>query len=308
MKSVKEEAMKYFVIDVGGSSVKYAVMNENREILAKSSAASRHLETPEQFVSLISQLYRDNGSCEGGIAVSYCGELNEKTGEIHHGGSYQFLTGRNLKEMLEEECGVRVSIENDGNCAGLAELKYGSLQGCRNAAVAVIGTGVGGALIINGELYRGTHGHAGSLSLLSRSIETEYTKQSWAFRVAGADSLCRRYEKAKGLAEKSTDGFFLFDAAEKGDPEALNALKDYSSTLANLLFDLHLVLDLEAIAIGGGMSRQKLLQFAVRTAFESIYQQPGMEKLHLPKPEIRICQYFNEANLIGALCHHLEDE
>lgn len=66
--------MNYFVLDIGGSSIKYAVMDDDRNIISKGKAESRHLKTKEEFVSCLADLYCENGSCEGGIAISYCGE------------------------------------------------------------------------------------------------------------------------------------------------------------------------------------------------------------------------------------------
>jgi predicted NBD/HSP70 family sugar kinase len=297
--------MKYFVIDVGGSSIKYAVIDESLNIIKKGKSESRHLRDPEEFVSCLKNLYLENGSCPGGIAISYCGELNEKTGYLHSGGSYKYMAGRNLKELMQNACGTTVSVENDGNCAGLAESRYGILKGFNNAAVIVIGTGLGGALILDGKLYHGTHGYAGATSLLTRNIEVKYTKQSWAFRVAGAAAPGRRYDEEKGLPAQTTDGIAFFKAVEENDETAINILKEYSSILANVLFNIHLILDLEAIAIGGGISQQPLLLQYLQQAFDDIYTTQGMPALNIPRPDLRVCKYHNDANLIGALCHHM---
>lgn len=297
--------MNYFAVDVGGSSIKYAVMTEEMHFLKKGKAESRHLETPEQFIAEIKKLYEENGCCEGGIAVSFCGETNEKTGYLYSGGSYPYLAKLNLKDMIEEACNTKASVENDGCCAGLAESRYGTLRGYQNAAVVVIGTGLGGAIILNGALYHGAHGYAGSASLLARNIEVPYTKQSWSFRVTGASYPGNRYAQIKGLEPGSVDGIMFFKACEEKDPDALKVLEEYASALANTLFNIHLILDVEAIAIGGGISQQPLLKEYVQKAFDAIYETPGMPKIGVPKPMIRICEFHNDANLIGALSHHL---
>ncbi|MBR3364972.1 MAG: ROK family protein [Solobacterium sp.] len=296
--------MNFFVLDIGGSSIKYAVMDENGNILSKGKAESRHLKTKEEFVSCLADLHRTNGSCEGGIAVSYCGEVDAYSGFLHSGGSYPYMAGNNLKEMLEKECGVPASVENDGNCAGLAESRYGSLRGYANAAAIVIGTGLGAALILNNTIYRGAHFFAGSTSLLVRNIDEKYTKQQWAFRTAGAAWCGKEYGLRKGV--EAVDGIAFFEAVNGGDETAKQVLKDYCSTLANLIFDMNMVLDLEAYAIGGGISQQPVLLEYLQNAFDDIYAADGMERLHLPKPEIRVCQYHNDANLLGALAHHLD--
>ncbi len=296
--------MEYFVVDIGGSSIKYAVMDENQRFIRKGKAESRHLQNRDEFVSCLSDLYTENGACEGGIAVSYCGEVDAGTGYLHSGGSYRYMAGQNLKQLLEGKTGTIVNIENDGNCAGLAESRYGSLRGFGNAAVIVIGTGLGGALILSNALYRGIHGYAGSASLMVRNFDVPYTKQQWAFRTAGAAWPGKEYGARKGI--EAVDGITFFEAVKAGDTTAQEVLADYCSTLANLLFDMNMILDLEAIAIGGGISQQPLLLEYLQKAFDNIYSSEGMAALHLPKPEIRICQYHNDANLLGALAHHLD--
>lgn len=296
--------MNYFVLDVGGSSIKYAVMDENQNFINKGKAESSHLQNAEEFVSCLNDLYRENGSPEGGIAVSYCGEVDADSGHLHSGGSYRYMAGHNLKEMLAKASGTSVSVENDGNCAGLAEYRYGALRGYHNAAAVVIGTGLGGALILNDALYRGVHGYAGSASLMVRNFDAKYTKQQWAFRTAGAAWPGKEYGSRKGIG--AVDGIAFFEAVNSGDETAVTVLEEYCSTLANLLFDMHMILDLEAFAIGGGISQQPILLEKLKEAFRGIYNAEGMAVLNLPEPEIRVCEYHNDANLLGALAHHLD--
>lgn len=296
--------MEYFVLDVGGSSIKYAVMDEKMNILKKGKAESRHLQNSEEFIACLCDLYRENGSCRGGIAVSYCGEVDAETGLLHSGGSYRYMAGLNLKQLLEEKNGIDVSVENDGCCAGLAESRFGALRGYENAAAVVIGTGLGGALILNNTLYRGVHGYAGSASLMVRNFDLPYTKQQWAFRTAGAAWPGNEYGRRTGT--ETLDGVQFFEKVIAGDETAMQVLDDYCSTLANVLFDMNMILDLEAIAIGGGISQQPLLLERLNKAFDRIYNAEGMAALHLPRPEIRVCAFHNEANLLGALAHHLD--
>ena len=296
--------MEYFVLDVGGSSIKYAVMNDQMQILQKGKAESRHLKSADEFVSYIEKLYRDNGSCEGGIAVSYCGETDGESGYLQGGGSYPFMAGNNMGKMLEEACHTMASIENDGNCAGIAEFRGGSLQGVKNGAVIVIGTGLGCALFINGALFRGAHNYSGSTSLIVRNIDEKYTKQQWAFRTAGAAWPGKEYARRTNC--DPIDGIAFFNAVNSGDVTAQDVLRDYCSTLANILFDINTILDLEVYSIGGGISQQPVLMEYLQQAFDDIYAAKGMEILNPPKPEIRVCTHHNDANLLGALYHHMD--
>lgn len=148
--------MKYLGIDVGGSTIKHAVMDETYTVESQGSREGRP-SSHQEFLDIVAGLYEQAGKPEGGVAVSYCSEVDETTGAILASGSHKYNVGTNLKVNLEDTLGCRVSIENDGNCAALAELVAGSLRGSRNAMVIVVGTGLGGGIILDGKVYHGSH-------------------------------------------------------------------------------------------------------------------------------------------------------
>ena len=130
--------MKYLCVDIGGSSMKYCLMSEKAEILEKGKTSLKEVSSVSDMVSVIRRQYEEYGKPEGGIAISYCGELDASTGLLYNGGSYPFMASCNLKDILEKECQTKASVENDGNCAAIAELASGSLKDCRNAFVLLV--------------------------------------------------------------------------------------------------------------------------------------------------------------------------
>ena len=166
------KSMEYLVVDVGGSAIKYAVMDDSFSIKGQGTRGGRP-DSHDAFVDAICDLYAQASAPQGGIAISYCGEVDEALGEVLAGGSYQYNAGTNLKSELEGRLVCPVSIENDGNCAALAELAAGSLRGRRNAVVIVVGTGLGGGIIIDDKVYHGSHKFSGGFSLLTTSLEAD---------------------------------------------------------------------------------------------------------------------------------------
>lgn len=304
--------MNYLSVDVGGSSIKHAVMDENYRILSQGTLDGR-AEDRKAFLDAIQVLYEHAGRPDGGIAMSYCGEVDERTGQIIAGGSYAYNAGTNVKVDLEAVTGTRVSIENDGNCAALAELVGGALEGIRDAVVIVVGTGLGGGIILDGKVWHGTHKRSGSLSLLLESVHEDlgpahgYTDAPVMGKVCGAAALAQGYALARGevadpLPRNGKEFFALVDA---GDLVAVRVLVGYCRRFAHMIYNLQTVLDVEALAVGGGISAAPAFGRALATEVERIYQSTYAQRLGLAAPRIVTCQYRNEANLIGALRNHI---
>ena len=99
--------------------------------------------------------------------MSLPGFIDVKNGRCNGGGGLFYNHGTQVGKLLEEKCGCKVVLENDGKAAVKAEYYYGSLKGCTNAAVFIIGTGVGGGLIIDGKVVKGRHFTAGEYSFMN---------------------------------------------------------------------------------------------------------------------------------------------
>ena len=307
--------MNYLGIDVGGSSIKHAVMGENYQILSQGTLDGR-AEDREAFLDAICVLYEHAGRPEGGIAISYCGEVDERTGLVIAGGSYAYNAGTNIKADLEERTGARVSIENDGNCAALVELAGGALAGVRDAVVIVVGTGLGGGIILDGKVWHGTHKRSGSLSLLLESVHEDlgpahgYTDAPVMGKVCGAAALAQGYALARGEVPEPLpkNGKEFFALVEASDPVAVRVLVSYCRRFAHLIYNLQTVFDVEAFAIGGGISAAPAFGRALASEVARIYESAYAQRLGLVAPKLLTCQYRNEANLVGALYHHVNNK
>src|SRR5699024_7450958 len=146
--------------DFGGTFIKYALVQENAAISSENK-----VPTPSSleglFVLVTDVIYDfESETFIEGIAISCPGTITQR-GEIQGSSAIPYLYDIALKDLLEERTAKRVSIENDANCAALAELWKGTANGCHEAAVVVIGTGIGGAIIRNGRLYRGSNLYGG---------------------------------------------------------------------------------------------------------------------------------------------------
>ena len=158
----------YLVFDAGGTFTKYALMNENAEILEKDKVPTPdyHTKTKEDYYAVLDSVVEKYKNRIEGIAISMPGMLDNRNGYCVTAGYLAYLAGSTVGTELSQRYGIPVSVENDGKCAALAEFWRGSLKGCTNGAVVVIGTGVAGGIILNGKLFRGNHFTAGEYSYI----------------------------------------------------------------------------------------------------------------------------------------------
>lgn len=164
--------MKVMVFDVGGTGIKYSVMDEQLNRTDTGSTPTP-ADSQEHFLNTLREIYLPHKDEVDGIALSLPGFIDAEQGVVKGGGapSLAYNVGTPVGPRLAEACGCRVWIENDGKAAAIAELERGVLKGCRNAAVFIIGTGVGGGLIIDGKLVRGRDCTAGEYSFMNTNAD-----------------------------------------------------------------------------------------------------------------------------------------
>lgn len=299
--------MKFMVFDIGGTEIKYSVMDEQ---LSRSDAGTvpTPQDTQEHFLDVLYNLYLPHRDKVDGIAVSLPGFVDVRNGYVHNGGALLYNTDTPVGQRLAEKCGCPVVLENDGKAAAIAELRSGALQGCCNAAVFLFGTGVGGGLIINGELVRGQHFTAGEYSFVNTNAAAWEDGNSSMAMQCSTTGLLLEYRRQKGLApDAPMNGRIFFDAANAGEPEAIAALERFCKVVAIQIYNLTVLLDVEKVAIGGGISKQPLLLEMLRRAYADLFaSRAGAAYMRgIPHAEIVPCRYSSEANQVGAVYAYL---
>ncbi len=294
---------KYLGIDVGGTEIKYALMTEE-EILEKGFIPTPK-ESLETFIEAIGGIYDRYADQTKVIVMSAPGRIDAKTGFFYSGGALSaFLTNVNAAELIRKRCGIEeVAIENDGKAAGLAEVWKGGLKGVRNGAVIGIGTGIAGAVVIDGKLHRGSHFSAGEFSLLDSNYQGFYLQNLWAIRGC-TPNLVNSYA-TRVLADPATiNGRVFFERLQNGDQTAKEVLDEFCTEFVNGIMTLQAVLDADRYCIGGGISQQPVLIETLNRKIDEIYAITG-NAIPVIRPEIVACTFHNDANLIGALYHYL---
>ncbi|MBC2019085.1 ROK family protein [Listeria seeligeri] len=286
----------YFVYDIGGTFIKFALMENNGNIKMKDKFPTT-AKSAEELVAQMVEKFLPYKQAIKGIAVSCPGVVDSEKGVIYQGGSLLFMHEKNLAEMLARECHVPVVLQNDAKSAALAELWLGVAKDVHSAAILTLGSGVGGGIIMDGKLQSGYHLMAGEVSYMVSDFDTERLRGEFFGRTGSAVELIKRIATKKNLTDKK-DGEQVFALIAHGDEEANAIFNDYIYGLAIQILNIQYLIDPEIIAIGGGISAQPIV---VERLNEAVAQIKAANPFHAAKPNIVTCRFQNDANLYGAL-------
>jgi predicted NBD/HSP70 family sugar kinase len=298
---------QYLVLDIGGTFVKYAVITAEGQFVTQGKVPVDHSSEEAMFAAL--EAVRDAVSDYDyvGVPISMPGRIDTAAGIAHTGGAFSWVHDYPAAERYGAVFGRPATVANDGKCAASAESWQGALADTDSGAVIVLGTGVGGGIVLNGKVWMGASGGAGELSGLLVDFDAmrlpfpQSMSALWANRISAA-AITKAYAVRKGL--ESADGIMLFDAYEAGDEDAKAVLDEFAFQTATGIMSLQATLDLPRYAIGGGISARPETTQLIREAFDELYD-PLAAFMPYSKPEIVTCRFGNEANLIGALAFHL---
>jgi glucokinase len=301
-------------IDVGGTKIAGGVVDPDGNVLAHSTVESPadHVEAIEDaIVALVGEL-RANHEIQA-VGVGAAGYVDSSRSTVLFAPNLAWRDV-NLRAELEPRLDLPVVIENDANAAAWGEFTYGAGHDVDDLLLVTVGTGVGGGLVLDGELHRGAFGVGGEVGHLrvvrdgqlcgcgkhgcleqyaSGSALVRNTRAAAAGGGHAADLLV---ERADGDPHK-IDGPMISAAAREGDPFATDQLVSLGRWLGEGIAMLATVLDPAAVAVGGGVGEVgDLLLDPVREAFARHLS--GLP--HRPLAEIREATLGNRAGLIGA--------
>lgn len=295
----------YLTVDVGGTNLKYAIMDENAVILEKGEVPTPR-ESLEAFIEALKGIYAQYADRNlEALVMSAPGKIDANTGYFFTSGALGYITGVNLTERLKDEIPLPFAVENDAKAAALAELWKGSMVGIDNGLILVLGTGIGGALVINGQLYRGSTFAAGELSCFPTEMDCGGFRRSsiWTSK-ASTSALVAQYAANTGIDKSELNGRILFEAANNGDEVAISTIDTFADYVVSGIMGLQFCIDVRRVAIGGGISKQPILMERINKKLEGHL---GAGTGHYPAtaPEVVSCEFGNDANMIGALYHYL---
>ncbi|MFP9129194.1 ROK family protein [Niallia sp. BSM11] len=291
----------YMVFDIGGTFIKYAVMDESARKLRSGKLATPK-DGLDSFLQTIQRVAEENAADFElqGIAVSSPGAVDIKTGYIGGASAIPYIHGVNMTALIREKTGLRTVIENDANCAALAEGWLGAAKATDYYICIVIGTGIGGSIVLNQTILRGANLHGGEFGCMIMGAPAQEPLQGTWSLAASTNALVEEVKKRKQLEEGTFDGEAVFRLAKEGDSIAKECIAEFYKRLAIGIYNLKYALDPEKILIGGGVSSRPEVIEGINRELQQLRNDVSTLQI-----EVEACQFGNDANLVGALFHFL---
>lgn len=310
--------MKYYAgIDLGGTNIAVGIVNENYEILGKASVKTNLPRSGEEIADDMAKATRMAAENAGisiddlsWVGVGTPGAADGKTGVVIYSNNLKFFDLPLGKLVSERLSGKKVYVENDANAAAYGEVLAGAAKGVKNAIMITLGTGVGGGIIINGEIYVGSNCFGAELG----HTVIEYGGRQCS---CGRKGCFEAYSSATGLInmtkeemEENKDsvmwkltqsgkvsGRTAFDAMRAGDESGKKVVDKYISYLATGIANMINIFQPEVLVIGGGVCNEgeALLAPLRELVFKEAYAIDENTKTKICKAELG-----NDAGIIGA--------
>ncbi|MBQ7351409.1 MAG: ROK family protein [Clostridia bacterium] len=294
-------------IDVGGTNTKFGMI-EDGKIVKSFTISTNTFDIIRQLVNGIKELVQSMGKTlddVSGIAVGFPGMI---INDILKDSPNIGLSDCNLAELLSNELGKSVIVKNDAEMAVMAEHKLGAGNNCNNMIMLTIGTGVGGGIIINKQLYTGNGGagELGHIVVNKNGLKCKCGRTGCAEQYISLSALDRITRdlivgypdsSIKIEPDKMVDACDLVKAYKKNDSCAIEVVQRYVAELSSFVLNLCNMFRPEKIVIGGGLTyAPEIIQMVAKVCKE---QEFGYKDS--PNVEIVSSQLGNEAGILGAI-------
>lgn len=279
--------MDLAAIDIGGTTIKIATWKDGKLQDKHAVNTPKDLNIFYDILTAEVNKIKQNTKIKG-VAISSPGAVDQKNGIIGGSSALPYIHNFKIVDELKKRFELPVSIENDANSAALGELAEGAGKGSDSMAFFVIGTGIGGAIIINQKVWHGAHlfgGEFGYMSIGTKSVSD----------LASPVAMANRYNERTG---KKLDGKTVFALADEDDPVASDERQTLIHSLALAIYNVQQSFDPDKIVIGGGISNNPELIPLLNREIDYIRKQVNPASI---KPEIVLCSLKSKANLRGAV-------
>ena len=272
---------KYISIDIGGTAIKYGIVSEDAEVLLKKEMKTEAQKGGpailDKVIGIVEALKEE---ADAGVCISTAGMVDIEKGEIFYSAPLiPNYIGTAFKKTVEERFGIPCEVENDVNCAGLAEYKAGAAAGSKAAVMLTIGTGIGGCILLNGEVFHG----------FSSDFQT----------LGAASILTKKVAAWKGEPAENWSGYRIFEEAKKGDKICNRAIDEMTDVLGKGIANICYVVNPEVVVLGGGiMAQEAFLKDKIEKAVEKYLVSSMWEHT-----SIAFAKNQNNAGMLGAFYH-----
>lgn len=284
--------MRILAFDIGGTEIKYGLCDDNFNLIQKNSVPTNAHEGGKRIVERIVEIAKTFEGFDR-IGISTAGQVDSIKGEIIFAtDSIPGYTGTKIKEIVESATGVPVAVENDVNSAAVGEAIFGAAKNCKNFICLTYGTGIGGAVYLDGKLFTGASFSAGEFGhIITHADGKECT--------CGGKGCYETYASASALVKSvnnklavSMNGREIFANFE--NPEIRSTVDEWIDEIVIGLKSLIYIFNPLLIVAGGGIMNEKYITDEINARLQKELM-PSFRNAKVVKALMG-----NDANLLGA--------
>ncbi|SKC54499.1 Sugar kinase of the NBD/HSP70 family, may contain an N-terminal HTH domain [[Eubacterium] yurii] len=290
---------KYICIDIGGTAIKYGIINEEGEFIDKQNIPSNAQKGGAHLITVVKDIissYLTKHDNIAGVAMSTAGMVDTQKGEIVYAGKQiPDYIGTNWKKIIRDDFSLPCEIDNDVNCAGLAEAVSGSGKDRDFVLCLTIGTGIGACFTQAQKIY---HGHSYS------AFEVGYMKLPGGdFQdLASTTALIENFRQKTGDNTSNVNGKIIFELAKKGDENAISSIDEMVDNLCMGIANLCYAVNPNIVVLGGGiMAQRDYLLEKIRKSMQKF-----LLKNICDKTIFETAYYNNDAGMLGAYYNFIQ--
>ncbi len=284
-------------IDIGGTAAKYAVVSPAGEISACGSFGTAGLSGFDAFLQALYAVV-EAATAQGitKVGISSPGVYDTQgncTGNVEN---LPYLSGQNIPQAVQARFAkVQCNIGNDGVAAAMGEYYFGAAKGCPSFLCITLGTGIGGAYVLDGKPHLGYHGQSCEIGYFNYQSQADYYEKKYSTK-----GILRFL--ASRLQQSRMSGRVFTQKVQEGAPIYTETYAEWVDAIGQLIANMALVIDPAMVVIGGGISREKALLKPAFSAALARHLPPAFQnKITL---EMAICG--NDAGLLGAAAFYLD--
>ncbi len=303
-------------VDIGGTKIAAGVVDAQGSILRTARRPTPRNDAGavlSEVGEVVNELQAEVDGTIVGVGVGVAGGVDQSRSLVYFAPNLAWSQVP-VRAVVEAATGLPVVVENDGAAAAWAETRFGAGVGLQHVVMVTVGTGIGGGIVVAGQVMRGAHGVAAEIGHLNavpggrlcgcgrNGCWEQYASGNALVREARELAAERRPEAVILLelgdgTPEGVQGAHITAAAQRGDPIAMEAFSNVGTWLGRGLADLTAVVDPDAFVIGGGVSDagDLLLVSAQRTLSNSVFGGDNR-----PQPRLLLARLGNDAGIVGA--------
>lgn len=301
-------------VDIGGTKVAAGVVDESGHVIARARRATPSSDpdaVEDTIVGLVAELHRGRRIVSVGIGAAGWVDTDQS---LIRFSPHLAWRDEPIKDALQQRIDLPLLVDNDANAAAWAEYRFGAGQHAKVMVCITLGTGIGGALVVNGQVFRGAYGMAGEWGHMTvvpgghrcacgnRGCWEQYASGNALVREArelalSASPQARRLVESSGQPPGLITGPDVTAAALAGDPTSAELVAEVGRWLGEGIANLTAALDPDLVVVGGGLSEAgALLLEPAQAAFDRSLTGRGFR----PPARLALAAFRNDAGLIGA--------